>query len=228
MSSLLPISATARERALDLALARIAAAEVPIRDLWRPGAVPAELLPWLAWALSVDAWGPDWSEADQRAQTAASVEIHRRKGTPGAIKRVLAALGIQARVVEWWEYGGEPYHFKVEAAGPEMEISEALGQELRNLALEHKNERSVLEDFAVYYLATWEVKVACGAAGAVEDSALMNNLIEAAGWASPGRAAGAVGLVEDSAVMNNLVEAAASASVSPTVGAVGLIEASAV
>ncbi|MNZ02354.1 Phage tail protein [compost metagenome] len=54
---------------------------------------PAALLPWLAWARSVDWWELAESEDQQRALISASFRLHRRKGTPWAIKEALNVLG---------------------------------------------------------------------------------------------------------------------------------------
>jgi len=64
--SLLPPNATALEHAADAAMARIADVNVPIRDLWNPDLCPEALLPWLAWALSVEPWDADWPVWQQR------------------------------------------------------------------------------------------------------------------------------------------------------------------
>lgn len=76
--------------AVEQAFAKI---PVPIDTLWDADACPAALLPWLAWTLSVDEWNPDWSEEVRRAVIAASAEVHRHKGTLGAIKRALVSAG---------------------------------------------------------------------------------------------------------------------------------------
>jgi phage tail P2-like protein len=113
MADLLPPNASAQERALSEAMARLAAVPVPMRDLWNPDTCPAHLLPWLAWALSVDHWDAIWPEERKRAVIKASVEVHRFKGTPAAVERHLEALGFNAVVQEWPEYDGDPYKFKV-------------------------------------------------------------------------------------------------------------------
>ncbi|MGS4945207.1 phage tail protein I, partial [Meridianimarinicoccus sp. RP-17] len=69
--SLLPPNATPVERGFEAAGARITALPVPVRDTWNPATCPATLLPWLAWALSVDNWDPTWTEGQQRAVIAA-------------------------------------------------------------------------------------------------------------------------------------------------------------
>ena len=93
MNSLLPPNATPQETAIEAATARIADVPVPNASLWTPATCPAALLPWLAWALSVDDWDGTWPEARQRAVIAASVGVHRRKGTRGAVVAALAAAG---------------------------------------------------------------------------------------------------------------------------------------
>lgn len=81
----------------EAALAGAVAAQFPIgtpaRDLWNPWACPEALLPWLAWALSVDQWDPDWPVENRRRVIAESVEIHRRKGTVASVKAILGAQG---------------------------------------------------------------------------------------------------------------------------------------
>jgi phage tail P2-like protein len=93
MNSLLPPNATPQETAIEAATARIGEVPVPNATLWTPATCPAALLPWLAWALSVDEWDGTWPEERQRAVIAASVAVHRRKGTRGAVVAALAAAG---------------------------------------------------------------------------------------------------------------------------------------
>lgn len=104
MSNLLPPNANLHEHAIDDALARLGTVPVDIVKTWNAQTCPDELLPWLAWALSIDEWDAAWTVAQQRAMIAASYEIHSHKGTPFAIKRALAALGydnISIKEGEW-------------------------------------------------------------------------------------------------------------------------------
>lgn len=115
MSSLLPPSATAQERALDLTTARIGDVPVPLRTLWDADTCPAALLPWLAWALSVDVWDPTWTDLQKRQAIKDSVSIHRRKGTAGALYTALAAYDVD--IEEWQDQTpkGIPYTFALVA-----------------------------------------------------------------------------------------------------------------
>jgi phage tail P2-like protein len=115
--SLLPLNATAQERALDLATSRVGDVPVMVRQVWNPDTCPLAVLPWLAWAYSVDNWNAAWTEAQKRAAIKNSVYIHRHKGTAGAVKTAIASLGYDATgVVEWFQKApmGAPYTFEVD------------------------------------------------------------------------------------------------------------------
>ena len=114
---LAPPGAGALERALDqLEAERQALLVAANAGLWDPATCPLAVLPWLAWAFSVDVWDPTWPEATKRAVVAASLPVHRRKGTRAALERALAATGRPTTVVEWWEATppAAPYTFRVQ------------------------------------------------------------------------------------------------------------------
>lgn len=100
-TSLLPPSATKQERAIANSLARLTDIPVPIRALYNAQTCPVNMLPWLAWAYSVEEWDSHWPEATKRAVIAVSVAVHRIKGTPASIKMALDAAGYRnAEVLE--------------------------------------------------------------------------------------------------------------------------------
>lgn len=141
MTDLLPPNSTVQERALSLSTARVGAVPMPIRQLWSPQTCPADILPWLAWSLSLDDWSGDWSEQQKRDAIAASVEVHRRKGTVGAVRRALQAIGYE---VEIRESVDGPYTFSVYIDGSSGIVEEAAFSEAERLALANKNVRSHL------------------------------------------------------------------------------------
>ncbi|MBD1581282.1 phage tail protein I [Pseudoalteromonas sp. S16_S37] len=75
-------------------------------DIWHPQKCPAQLLPWLAWSLSVDDWNDAWSEKNKRQVIADAFEVHRYKATPYALKKALDSLGIETDIQEWWQSEG--------------------------------------------------------------------------------------------------------------------------
>lgn len=86
---LLPGNATRFERAL-LAAELHHKIDVSIGVLWRPDECPEALLPYLAWALSVDVWSEAWPVLKKRDVIKQSVELHRLKGTLEGIRRYAA------------------------------------------------------------------------------------------------------------------------------------------
>jgi phage tail P2-like protein len=100
---LLPLSSTPLERAAAQALAAAHDYPTPLRDLWNANTCPADALPFLAWARSVDWWNEAWSDATKRAVVASAFEVHRKKGTLGALRRVVAPFGCTLTVREWWQ-----------------------------------------------------------------------------------------------------------------------------
>lgn len=83
-SRLLPTGSSPLEVAAAKACAEIEKTPVSIRELWNPDTCPANLLPWLAWAFSVDRWDEKWPEATKRAVIRDAYFIHCHKGTIGA------------------------------------------------------------------------------------------------------------------------------------------------
>lgn len=65
-----------------------------IRGLWSAERCPAPLLPWLAWALSVDTWSEGWTEETKRRVVAGSIALHRAKGSRASVERAIAAIGL--------------------------------------------------------------------------------------------------------------------------------------
>lgn len=115
-----------------------------IRRIHDPANCPAELLPWLAYALSVDVWNDKWPESTKRAVCANSLEMHRFKGTHGGVVDALAALGIRTDIVYWHEMQpeGEPGTMVVTlwvntVLNPEADI--IIGQETVRDVLEQLN-----------------------------------------------------------------------------------------
>jgi len=120
MTSLLPPNRTTAEAALEAAIARIGAAPVPISRLWSIDDCPADLLPWLAWSLSVDAWDTTWSEQRQRDAIRASVDIHRLRGTKASVIRALEVLDFRTEIEEWWQVAGTPGTVTIRAFGRDI------------------------------------------------------------------------------------------------------------
>jgi phage tail P2-like protein len=114
-TALLPPNATALERAVAVACRPATELPVPLRALWSPDACPVQNLPWLAWSFGVETWSADWTEEQKRAAIRNALPIKHVRGTVGAVKRVLGALGFSARLQEWHKQlpSGAPYTYRL-------------------------------------------------------------------------------------------------------------------
>jgi phage tail P2-like protein len=114
-ATLLPPNATNLERALEQASARIADVPTPVRNIWSPDNCPIELLPWLAWGLSIDNWSSDWAEAVKRSRVRNAIPIARKKGTAKSVRDVVASFGGTVAIREWHqlEPKGNPHSFNL-------------------------------------------------------------------------------------------------------------------
>lgn len=98
---LLPPNATPLERGISAAIARTIGFD--LGALWNPATCPPDLLPWLAWGLSVDRWDPEWTDDEKRAATASAIADQRHKGTRWAVEQVLRRFDDLLQLVEWFE-----------------------------------------------------------------------------------------------------------------------------
>lgn len=89
-----------------------------------------------------------------------AITLHRLKGTPAALELVFNILEMSCELKEWFEYAGDPYHFKVEIATASLLKGET--QLLRKLILEYKNVRSQLDFIAVQLPQTQHIELECG------------------------------------------------------------------
>jgi phage tail P2-like protein len=150
-NSLLPPNATPQEIALAETVARISDVPVLVRQSHDPATCPAQLLPWLAWAYSVDEWDPTWSEAEKRGVIANSLYVHQHKGTIGALDSALTPLGYLLEVKEWFEEipQATPYTFKVVLGTTGKVVSDNLYNKVERIIRTAKNERSQLTGITI-------------------------------------------------------------------------------
>lgn len=132
-NSLLPPSSTAWMCSAEVATARLSAITVALQTLWTPTACPVDLLPYLAWALSVDRWDKSWPAAKKVAAIQQSYWLHRRKGTRAAVRRVIEDMGFSATFAEWFDVGDNPGTFRLEVDVNEVGLTPKTLDELNRL-----------------------------------------------------------------------------------------------
>lgn len=77
-----------------------------------------EQLDELAWELNVEWYKSTADIQTKRAIIKSSDKVHAKLGTKWAVEQIITDYFGSGAVREWWEYGGEPYHFKVFSTNP--------------------------------------------------------------------------------------------------------------
>lgn len=166
MSDLLPYNATDQERALEETTARISDVSVIVREVWNPDTCPSNVLPWLAWAFSVDDWETNWTDEQKRQVIKQSVYSQRIKGTIGAVTRQLAALGYQIQILEWFQQSpqGAPYTFDVYITANQNPLTPNDFNKVLEVINTNKNLRSHLDKTQLIVKSTDDTTagIACG------------------------------------------------------------------
>ena len=84
----------------------------------------------------------DMEDSQKLAIIKSSMMTYRYAGSVRAIEELLGHLFKEAEFVPWYEYGGRPYHFKLEVRGdPDAETKKALESILKKV----KAARSVID-----------------------------------------------------------------------------------
>ncbi|NCE63013.1 phage tail protein I [Pseudoflavonifractor sp. 524-17] len=99
----------------------------------------------LARDFKVDWWDADYSVEEKRRTLKDSWRVHKTLGTKAAVETALSAIYPNAKVTEWFEYGGEPYRFRLQLDASHEDInSERHRRVLRRVDL-YKSLRSHLD-----------------------------------------------------------------------------------
>lgn len=107
--------------------------------------LPEKILDLLAWQFHVDDYVDAASIKIKRKQIKTAIAVHRYKGTAYAVRLVVDALAGGAKVREWSEYGGKPYHFRVEQMPDRVRCGEDVDALTRAIG-NAKNVRSWLDE----------------------------------------------------------------------------------
>lgn len=159
---LLPVGSSPLEVAAARALADIARTPIQLRMLWNPNTCPVSLLPYLAWAFSVDRWDESWTASTKRNVVRTAYFIHRRKGTIGALRRVVEPFGFLIDVREWWQLNEEPGTFRLVVGVLETGITDEMYQEIERLINDAKPASRHLTGLAISLSVSGEFYIGAG------------------------------------------------------------------
>jgi phage tail P2-like protein len=117
-----------------------------------------EVVDLLAWQYHVDFYDDELTLVNKRALVRQAIDWHRRKGTPSAVKDAVSTVFSNGVVTEWFDYGGEPYYFRVTT--DEIVSDTTAYSRLVKLINTVKNTRSWLD--AIILHRTWSGKLYFG------------------------------------------------------------------
>lgn len=133
----------AAAEALDQELQAVTQAISETILMGRLNELPEEVIDLLAWQFHVDFYEPTMSLTEKRGMILQSIDWHKRLGTPAVVQEMVSTLFVGGTVYEWWEYGGQPYHFRVEVTDTVQDGS--IYNRLVSLINAVKNTRSWLD-----------------------------------------------------------------------------------
>lgn len=103
-----------------------------------------QLIDYLAVQMHVDEYDDTENLDVKRQQVKQSFLLHRLKGTKYAVQKAVSTVYQSAKVEEWPEYSGEPYHFRVTGITAPMNEIKTINK-LARLVNAYKNTRSWLD-----------------------------------------------------------------------------------
>lgn len=145
-----------------------------IRIYTRIDELPEDLMDILAYDFKVDWWDGNYTLQEKRNTLKSSWQVHRTLGTKSAVEKAMSAIYQDTKVQEWFEYGGDPYHFKLLIDVTYQNVDKTKHQAVLDRVDFYKNLRSVLDEveyYATSVTAPQYVATAC-VAEIITDSAV--------------------------------------------------------
>ena len=130
------------------------------------------LLDILAYDFKVDWWDADYSLEEKRRTLKDSWRVHKMLGTKAAVERAISAIYPHTQVLEWFEYGGEPYHFRLDINITNDSVDSAKQRRVLEQLNFYKNLRSH-NDGVTYFVEAGVASIKTGTtAGLLEMAAI--------------------------------------------------------
>ena len=80
--------------------------------------MPERVLDLLAVELRTPAYDENYSIRVKRALIEGTLVFYTQMGTPAAVNKIIETIFETGYIREWYEYGGDPYHFKAYTTNP--------------------------------------------------------------------------------------------------------------
>ncbi len=130
--------------AIDTELQKVSELYIACLLISRIDELPSEIIDILARQWHVDFYDDTLPVETKRKLVKQSIAWHRIKGTKAAVEEVVRAVFNTGIISEWFEYAGQPYHFKIdiiESGALDVEVI----RQVTKAIYETKNTRSWLD-----------------------------------------------------------------------------------
>lgn len=123
--------------------------------------MPEKIVDLLAVELRTQYYDEDISLAEKRSLVKSTLSWYCKAGTPAAMQELIQIVfGNQSTVEEWWQYGGDPYMFKIIVDDQESLLTKEKWDKVVKSIHYVKNARSHLE--SILYLRAGRQKLHAG------------------------------------------------------------------
>lgn len=129
--------------------------------------LPEDLLDILARDFKVDWWDGNYTLEEKRKTFKNHWRVHKILGTKAAVETAISAIYPDTKVSEWFEYGGEPYHFRLLVDATYENVDQEKHRRVLERVEYYKNLRSVLDE--IEYFANGTALTYAGVAFAGEE-----------------------------------------------------------
>lgn len=118
-----------------------------------------EVLDELAWQFNISEYNTTYDISVKREIVKGCMVSHYRRGTVKAVEDATVKIFGEATIMEWFDYGGEPYHFKVYTSN--YSASDEMLADLERVIKETQSIRSRLEEAVIDILQGTSLNVGC-------------------------------------------------------------------
>jgi phage tail P2-like protein len=118
--------------------------------------LPENLCDILAKDFKIDWYGYNLPLEVKRQQIANSFSVHRMLGTVGAMHKALSDIYPETSVEEWFDYGGDPYHFRIVLNVSRQRVNDFSDVDLRkSIAIYKRLSARLDEDNVIFKSQHW-------------------------------------------------------------------------
>ncbi|RTQ95599.1 phage tail protein I [Lysinibacillus telephonicus] len=148
----------AASKAVDLGFSVVVNAVDKSLILPRIDQLESDVLDHVAYFFHVDFYDRSLDIETKRKLIKESVYIHQIKGTPAAVEILIETLFDEGTVEEWFDYGGNPYRFRVVTSN--QSVTQERAEEFLRALNTVKNTRSHLDSVIILQTEQMDFKLA--------------------------------------------------------------------